>query len=136
MRALQGESAVLPHDSICHSQSHPLPLPRSLAVKNGLEIQSRVSLLLIPMPVSETDRTAIAAGCYSRFVPSVRLIQILHLHRYRQPSSVRHGVNSRRYAPKISLIFSANWKSRLLIPCTLCVFRSITTLFHTLNHSG
>src|SRR6266481_2555071 len=40
------------------------------------------------------------------------------------------------HAPKISLIFSASLKSYSLRPFTLCVFRSITTLFHTLNHSG
>ena len=41
-----------------------------------------------------------------------------------------------RYPPNTSLIFDAKSKSGLLMPCTLCVFKSITTLFHTLNHSG
>jgi hypothetical protein len=39
-------------------------------------------------------------------------------------------------AAKISSIFAAKSKSKLLIPFTLCEFRSMTTLFHTLNHSG
>lgn len=41
-----------------------------------------------------------------------------------------------RYRPKISLIFPASLKSSSLMPPTLWVLRSITTLFHTLNHSG
>src|SRR5579863_9261828 len=39
-------------------------------------------------------------------------------------------------AAKISSIFAAKSKSKLLMPFTLCEFKSITTLFHTLNHSG
>src|ERR1700730_722838 len=43
------------------------------------------------------------------------------------------GTNQAR---KISLIFSASAKSLSLMPFTLWVFRSMTTLFHTLHHSG
>ncbi len=35
----------------------PVPLPRSLVVKNGSKMRSRVSESM-PMPVSETDSTA------------------------------------------------------------------------------
>ena len=47
-----------------------------------------------------------------------------------------HSARAASYAPKISLIFPANSKSRVLMPFTLCVFKSMITLFHTLNHSG
>ena len=39
-------------------------------------------------------------------------------------------------AAKISSIFAASSKSRLLMPPALCVVRSTVTLFHTLHHSG
>ena len=47
-----------------------------------------------------------------------------------------HSISVAGQLPKMSFILAASWKSSGLIPFTLCVFRSITTLFHTLNHSG
>jgi hypothetical protein len=45
-------------------------------------------------------------------------------------------LGNRYHELKTALIFPASSKSRLLIPFTLCVAKSTTTLFHTLNHSG
>src|ERR1700742_4621170 len=46
------------------------------------------------------------------------------------------GASTHRHFAKMSSILPSSVKSRSLMPLTSCVFRSITTLFHTLNHSG